>query len=282
MRRFLVAPLLLALSLPATADAAAVKISTRGASVSPGGVAGIDVSNPNRYALRGTATLTARGRKLASRNVTLARRAARRVTLRLNSAALEALRAANGRATLALKLRRAGRKRSTTARRTLTLQLPAAGGQPPAPGAAPPPGQPAPTSTKWAGRIGSEGAYDDLELLIENGQMTITKPPLVNVLCVEAGGGYDSAFSLEVFNAPGPWNMATGGEVQQPGVSVNTLVGSGERNITYRVGPVTQAADKVTGTLGMSFSGSKLDIITSTLTFINCSANPAFEAIPAP
>lgn len=281
MRRLLVVLLPAALALPATADAAAVKISTKGASLSPGGVASIEVSNPNRYALRGKATLTARGRSIASRNVTLARRAARRVTLRLNAAAVAALRAANGRATLALKLRRSGRKRSTTARRTLTLQLPGAGGQPPGAGGAPPPaGAPAPT--KFTGRMGSEGAFDDLELTIENGQMTLTKTPLINVLCTEAGGSYDSAFSLEVFNAPGPWNIATGGEVQQPGISGNTLVGSGERTFTYKVSGVTAAADKVTGTLGMSFSGSKLDIFTSTISFINCSANQTFEAIPAP
>ena len=130
--------------------------------------------------------------------------------------------------------------------------------------------------------MGSEGAFDDLELTIENGQMTLTKTPLINVLCAEAGGSYDSAFSLEPFIAPGPWNIATGGEVQQPGVSGNTLVGSGERTITYKVGPVTQAADKVTGTLGISFSGSKFNIFDSTFSFINCSANPTFEAIPAP
>lgn len=274
MRRLLVAPLLAALALPATADAAAVKISTKGASLSPGGVASIEVSNPNRYALRGKATLTARNRTLGSKNVTLAKRAARKVTVRLNAAAVAALRAANGRATLALKLRRSGRKKSTTARRTLTLQLPGAGGAPPPTGA--------PTPTKFAGRMGSEGAYDDLEMTIENGQMTLTKTPLINVLCTEAGGSYDSAFSLEVFNAPGPWSIATGGEFQQPGIAVNTLVGSGERTITYKVGPVTRASDKVTGTLGMSFSGSKFNIFDSTVSFINCSANQAFEAIPAP
>jgi hypothetical protein len=281
MRRLLVALLLAALAHPATADAAAVKIGTKGASLSPGGVAGIEVSNPNRYALRGTATLTARGRKIASKNVTLGRRAARKVTLRLGAAAVQALRAANGRATLALKLRRSGRKKSTTARRTLTLQLPGAGGQQPGAGVAPPPAG-APAATKFAGRMGSEGAYDDLAMTIENGQMTLTKTPLINVLCTEAGGSYDSAFSLEVFNAPGPWNVATGGEVQQPGIAVNTLVGSGERTITYKVGAVTQAADKVAGTLGMSFSGSKFNIFDSTVSFINCSANQAFEAIPAP
>ena len=173
------------------------------------------------------------------------------------------MRAANGRSTLALKLRRSGRKKFTTVRRTLTLALPAAGGQTPAPSGTPAPGPAAPTSSRWAGRIGTEGAYDDMELTIENGQMTITKSPLISVLCTEAGGSYDSAFSLEPFVAAGPWNIATGGEVQQPGVSGNTLVGSGERTITYKVSGVTQAADKVTGTLGMSFSGSKLNIITS-------------------
>ena len=43
----------------------------------------------------------------------------------------------------------------------------------------------------------------------------------------------------------------------------------------------TQQAGRIAGTLGMSFSDSKLDIFTNTLTFINCAGSQSFEAVPA-
>ena len=43
----------------------------------------------------------------------------------------------------------------------------------------------------------------------------------------------------------------------------------------------TQQADRVAGTLGMSFVDSKYDIFTNTITFINCAGSQSFEAVPA-
>jgi hypothetical protein len=42
----------------------------------------------------------------------------------------------------------------------------------------------------------------------------------------------------------------------------------------------TQQAGRIAGTLGMSFSDSKYDIFTNTITFINCAGSPSFEAVP--
>jgi hypothetical protein len=42
-----------------------------------------------------------------------------------------------------------------------------------------------------------------------------------------------------------------------------------------------QQADKVSGTLGMSFSDSHYDVFTATITFINCAGSQSFEAVPA-
>ena len=54
-------------AVPATAQAAPVKISPKAAAVSAAGGATVEVANPNRYVLRGTATVTAGSAKAAAR-----------------------------------------------------------------------------------------------------------------------------------------------------------------------------------------------------------------------
>jgi hypothetical protein len=129
--------------------------------------------------------------------------------------------------------------------------------------------------------MGDEGAYDDLELTIDNGQMTITKAPAVPVVCGENGGAYRSSISLELFDAPGPWTIGTNGLVEKQGVAVNTLVYSGTKTINYKVEETKQEGGKVTGKLGMSFSDSKYDVFSKSTTFVNCAGTQAFEAVPA-
>jgi hypothetical protein len=310
MRRPILLALLALLVLPAAAMAAQVKISPTASPVSSAGVTTVEAANPNSYALRGKATVTAGGRRIASRAVRLPKRSVTELTLRLDGKALSTLRAAGGRATITLALRRPG-GRKATARRTLTLKLrtvsgdssssssngsptvqaPAAqGNRGAANGAAPgqqepqpQPQQPAPpASNKWTGRMGTEGAYDDLELTVENGQMTITKVTTVPVMCFENGGSYSSALSFELFDATGPWTIGTDGLVEKKGIAVNQLVSGGERTMNYKVTNTAQTADRVTGTLGMSFFHSKYNVFTNTITFINCSGSQSFEAIPAP
>lgn len=289
MRRLLLLSLLAILALPAAdALAAKPKLSPKASAVSAAGVATIEAANPTRSVLRGTATVTVRGKKVAGRSVRLGKRSVSRVSLRFNARALDALRAAGGRATVTLKLRRAGSKRTLTARRTLTLALPAAqpgpapaAQQPAAPAPAP---AAAPASNRWAGRMGSEGAYDDFAFTVDNGQMTITKAPFVPVSCGEIGGLYRVALSLELFDAPGPWTIGTDSAVDKAGaIAVNTLVNSGAKTITYKVSETSQTADKVAGKLSIFFSDSKLDILNGyKMIFINCAGTQSFEAIPAP
>jgi hypothetical protein len=290
MRRLFLLALLAALALPGTAQAARVKIGPRASAVSEAGVSTIKVTNPNRYALRGSATVTVGKRTVATRTVRLSKKSVTTVALRFDRKAMDALRAAQGRATISLRLRRPGGGRST-ARRTLTLRVGSGSPQGPAPPAPAPPaggdtgssngGPPAPPGpTRWAGRLGTEGAYDDLELTVTGTQMEITKRPLVTVLCLELGGSYGSALSFEVFDAPGPWTLGTDGEVAKPGLVVNSLVGSGERTVTYKVTETAQQAGRITGKLGMSFSGSRFDFFDGTITFISCSGSPSFEAVP--
>jgi hypothetical protein len=287
MTRLILLAVLGVLVLPAAALAAPVKISPHASSVSPAGTTTVDVANPNRYALRGTAKVTVRGRTVATRKVRLPKRSVTALKLRFGSQAAAALRDAAGRATLKLRLRRAGGRRST-ARRTLTLRLPSAA--PEAPGAPAPGssgnggngGQPAPpASDHWVGRMGTEGPYDDLELTVANGQMQITKAPLVPVSCFENGGSYRSSLSFELFDAPGPWTIGTDGLVAKQGIAVNQLVYSGARTINYKVTGTTQEAGRVAGALGMSFSDSQYDVFTNTITFINCAGTQSFEAVPA-
>jgi hypothetical protein len=292
-------------AVPATAQAAPVKISPKASPVSEAGVATVDVANPNRYAVRGTATVTARSRTVSSRSVKLRKLSVSTLTLRFNAKGMDALRAANGRATIRLTLRRAGGKK-TTARRTLTLRFATGGGQSPAGSGqspAPSPTKPSPTSTpapggtgtpasgsgtpqpasnKWAGRMGTEGAYDDFQFTLVDGQMEITEPPLVPVYCFENGAGhYGNALSFEPFVVAGPWTIGTDGSVQQSGIAVNRLVSSGSRGITYKVTETAQAAGTVTGKLGMSFVDSKYDIFSNQIWFVNCSGSQSFEAVPA-
>ena len=281
MKRLILLAFLGVLVLPAAAQAAPVKISPRAADVTQAGGAIVEVANPNRHALRGTASVTVRGRTVAKRKVRLAKRSVTSVKLRFNRQAVAALRDAAGRATIKLQLRRAGGGRKSTARRTLTLRLPAGAPTPPAPGSGPG-GQPAPSSaTRWVGRMGTEGPYDDLELTVTGGQMQITKAPVVPVSCFEMGGWYRSAISFELFSVPGPWTIGTDGLVATQGIAVNQLVSSGARTINYKATGTSQQPDRVAGTLGMSFSDSKYDIPSNSITFINCAGSQSFEAVPA-
>jgi hypothetical protein len=273
MKRLILLAVLGLLMLPGTALAAKAKISPRAVTVSAAGAATVEVANPNRYALKGTAKVTVRGRSIAKRKVRLPKRSVTGVKLRFGRQAVTALRDAGGRATLKLALRRPGGRKSA-ARRTLTLRVPAAA---PAPGGQPTP----PASSRWAGRLGTEGPYDDFEFTVTNGQMQITKPAMVPVSCFENGGAYRSALSFELFDAPGPWTIGTDGLVAKQGIAVNQLVSGGMRTINYKVTGASQQADKVTGTLGMSFSDSKYDVFTATITFINCAGTQSFEAVPA-
>jgi hypothetical protein len=280
MKRLIPLAFLGVLVLPGAALAAPAKISPRPASVSAAGVATVEVANPNRYALRGTAKVAVRGRTVAKRRVRLPKRSVTGVKLRFGRQAVATLRDAGGRATIKLALRRSNGRRST-ARRTLTLRLPAAAPAQPAPGTNGG-GQPAPpAASRWAGRMGTEGAYDDFEFTLANGQMQITKPALVPVSCFENGGSYRSSLSFEIFDAPGPWTVGTDGLIAKQGIAVNQLVSGGMRTINYKVTDSAQQADKVTGSLGMSFSDSKYDVFTATITFINCAGTQSFEAVPA-
>jgi hypothetical protein len=267
------------LALPAAALARPAKISPHASPVSAAGVATVEAANPNPHALRGKAIVTAGRRTVFRRSVKLAKRSVKTITLRFDAGAMSALRAAGGRVRITLRLRRPG-GRKTTAKRSLTLRLPAEGTPPPAPspGDAPPP---PPVAERWVGRMGTEGAYDDLELTLTGGQIQITKAPMVPVSCFENGGSYRSAISLELFTAPGPWTVGTDGSAAQQGIAVNQLVGSGARTITYKVTGTTQDATRIAGTLGMSFFDSKYDVFSATILFINCAGSQSFEAVPA-
>ena len=294
-RRLALLTTLAFLAVPAAAaQAATVKISPRPTSVS-GSAATVEVANPTRHVLRGSATVLAGGRTAATRTVKLPKRSVTDVKLRFDAKGLEALRAAGGRATVKLALRRAGGAK-TTARRTLTLRFATGGGPAPAPapggtgGQTPAPSggssTPAPgggaSSNKWVGRMGTEGAYDDLELTLSGGQLQITKTPLVPVYCFENGAGhYDNALSYEPFVVAGPWTVGADGSVQQSGLATNRLVSSGSRGITYTLKESAQTAGKLTGKLGMSFFDSKYDFFSKQVYFINCSGSQSFEAIPA-
>ena len=161
---------------------------------------------------------------------------------------------------------------------------PTPGGGSPTPGGSPAPGggtpQPQPTNT-WVGRMGTEGAYDDLEFTLIGGKITITKTPLVPVYCFENGAGhYQNALSFEPFVVTGPWNLGADESVQQSGIAVNRLVSSGSRGITYKVSETAATASTVSGKLGMSYFDSKYDIFSNQIWFVNCSGSQSFEAIP--
>ena len=294
-RTILLLTSLAALALPATAAAAPAKISPTATDVTSAGVTTVEAANPNGYALSGKATVTMAGRTVATKSVRLPKLAVSVVSLKLSAGALEALKKGDARATVAMKLRRAGKKKASTARRTLTLHLaggaqPTNGGPsqqpttPSSPSAPQTPLKQAPAAPKthFVGRMGTEGAYDDLEMEVVNGVITITKTPLVPVMCLENGGAYRSALSFEPFIATGPWTVGTDGSVEQQSVSPNQLVQGGTRSMTFAVKETAQTADKVTGKLQMSYFDSRLDIFNNyKIIFTNCFGSQSFEAIPA-
>jgi len=289
MRALLPLTVFAVLLLPGVALAAPAKISPRAAGVSKAGVAKVEVANPNRYVLRGTATVAAGRSKLARRTVRLGALSVSTLALRFDQQDLTHLRHTSGRATMTLRLRRSG-GRTTTARRKLTLRLPSTAPQNPGGPSTPTPpadsnsggadGTP-PASNRWVGRMGTDGAYDDFEFTVEGGQMQITRPTTVPVYCFENGGSHRSALSFELFDAPGPWILGTDGVINRQGIAVNQLVHGGERAITYKVTGATQAAGRISGSFGMSFSDSRYDPFTNTISFINCSGTQSFEAVPA-
>jgi hypothetical protein len=224
--------------------------------------------------------VTVGARTILRRGVRLPRLSVKTIELRFGAAAVSALRAAGGRARIALRVRRPGGRR-TTARRRLTLRLPSAETPAPAPGNGGGSNPAPPASNRWVGRMGTTGAYDDLELTVAGGQMQITKAPAVPVSCFENGGSYRSAISFELFAVPGPWTIGSDGSVAAQGIAVNQLVSSGARTITYKVTETTQGAGRIAGKLGMSFFDSKYDIFTNTILFINCAGTQSFEAVPA-
>jgi hypothetical protein len=281
MRRTLLLALLAVLALPAAAHAAKVKIAPTASAVSDSGVATVEVANTTRNVLRGSAKVAVEGRTVSSRTVRLPKRSVSVVRLRFKQDAMSALRDAGGRATLKLKLRGKGGKAG--AKRKLTLSLPT-GDQPapPAPGGDKGGGDPAPpASGRYLGRMGDEGAFDDFEATVSNGQIEITKPPFVPVACFEMGGYLRNALSLELFDVPGPWTIGTDAIIEKQGIAVNQLVSSGARTINYKLEKSSQTAGKVTGTLGMSFFESKYDIFSNTIYFVNCSGAQSFELVPA-
>lgn len=288
MRRLLFISLLALLVLPAAALAAPAKISPKAAAVTAGGITTVEVANPNAYVLRGKAVVIAGQQIIATKTVKLRKRSVSTIRLRLGAKALEALRTAGDKATISLKLRGRGGAKST-AKRKVTLRAPAAPGAPVGDGAAgqgsapaPAPTPAAPASSRWVGRMGGEGAYDDLEFTIDGNQLTFTKMPLVPIYCFEMGGWYRNSLSFDLFNAPGPWTIGTDGLIEAKSISANTLVTGGERTMNHTVKNVTVAANQVTGTMGMSFSTSRLDIFDNyNIVFINCSGSQSFDAVPA-
>jgi len=306
MRRPLLLAVLPILALPGLAHAAPAKISPRGPVVSAAGAVSVEVANPNAHVLRGTATVRIGARTLATKRVRLGTRSVTELRLRLSATALAALRSARGRATVTLAVRGSGGRR-TSVRRTLTFRLPAAApsapgeapqtpapsapaGTPPGPSvpSAPTTGTPAtgtptrpPASGRWLGRMGTEGPHDDFELTVAGGQLQMTSPPSVPVVCFENGGAYRSALSFEIFDALGPWPIGTDTDIAKQGIAVNQLVHSGARSMTYKVTGSSQEPGRVAGTLGMSFADSKYDVFTNRITFVNCSGSQSFEAVRA-
>jgi len=304
MPRLILPLALVALVLPAQASAAApAKISPRASAVGAAGTTSVQVANSSRHLLSARATMTVGRTTVASRTIRLPRRAVTTLRLRLGAGALERLRAAGTqRATIALRLRRAGRS-AGTARRTVTLRTASAGAPAPAPAApaAPAAGAPAPAApptgapsapaavappagptNRWVGRMGADGPYDDLELALVGGAFELTKPPAVPVYCFETGGRPDNSWaSGELFDAPGPWTIGTDGEIAREAIAVNPLVGRDPRTITFKVTGTTQEPGRISGTLGMSFFGARPHVFYGTMVIVNCAGSQSFEAVPA-
>ena len=79
------------LAVPATAEAAKVKVGSGIVSVGDAGVAGIKLTNPNRSAAKGKLTLKASGRSIGSKGFSLRARRSANVKVPLSAAALSKL-----------------------------------------------------------------------------------------------------------------------------------------------------------------------------------------------
>jgi hypothetical protein len=282
-----------ALAAPTVATAApAAKIASKATPVEQADTTTIDVANTTSRALLGRVTIRAGGRIAAVRAVKLPRRSVTPITFKLRARALISLRkAGTQRATVTATLGHAGRRRATY-RRSLTLRAAAAEPRPapaatqPAPQPAPPPPAPEPAApgspatpaareNTWVGRMGGEGAYDDLEFTVADGHITLTKAPAVPVMCFSTDGMKFA--SGELFDAAGPWPIGRDHSGELKSVRVNLMVSREERTVTYKVTDLAQNGNAFTGKLGMIFYG----IFPNTTLIVNCHGQQTFDAIPA-
>ena len=199
------------------------------------------------------------------------------VKLRFGDAALTTLRSTRGRATLKLALRKAA------ARRTLTFRLPGSR----AIRLRPPPRatRPLPTRSRRlehrTGRMGTEGAYDDLEFTLDGDQIRFTKTPLVPATASRWAASSETRSRSSRSSSPARGASGSDGLVEQSGIAVNQLVSPGSRGISYKLADTARTATTVTGKLGVSYFDSKYDIFANKIWFVNCSGSQSFEAVPA-
>ena len=275
MTRLILLALLGVLILPATALAAPAKISPRPSAVSDSGVATVEVANPNRYALRGTAKVTARGRTVAKRTVRLPKRSVS------PSSSASAARPSPPCARPRAAPRSSSSSVAPTAaspprgERSRCASPPARRRRPPPPGAA------------RAARLRPLGRPDGQRGRLRRSRAHRRRRaapghqgPFVPVSCFEMGGSYRSAVSLELFDAPGPWTIGTDSLVAKQGIAVNQLVSGGARTINYKVtGPRSRPRVRAP-----SACRSPTPSTTSSPTPSRSSTAPArqsFEAVPA-
>jgi hypothetical protein len=128
--------------------------------------------------------------------------------------------------------------------------------------------------------MGTEGPYDDLELTVAGGQLQITKAPTVPVSCMENGGAYRSRCPSSCGRAGSldPWRRRARRQAGHRGQPARER---GRAHHEFKVTGAAQEPGRVTGTLGISFSDSKYDVFSNTITFVNCAGSQSFEAVPA-
>ncbi len=263
----LVALGVMAVAPPAMAAPAKIKPGA----VSASGLAPVKITNPNRYSLKGSIRLVSGKTKLASSRVAVKPRKSKTYRLRLSSAALATLRA-NGsmRVTVSARLGRPGRRarryvKGTTAEVRSPHGPQRRGGN----GVA---------GNRWKGTT-STGA--EFPLTVDGGNVNLTEQVLQPVSCSEIGGAYRVALSSEPFDLLGPWPLGNQDGTQTKQVPrVNTLVTSGARTVTYRL-KTSRSGNQISGSLIQTFSDSRFDIFSNTITFINCAGTLDFTAVPA-
>ena len=105
-------------------------------------------------------------------------------------------------------------------------------------------------ANRWAGRMGTEGAYDDLEFTLIGGRSRSPRPRSSPSTASRWAASTATRSPSSRSSWPARGRSAPTAASQQSGIAVNQLVSRGSRGITYKIEEIARTGDTVTASSG--------------------------------